>query len=56
MVVFFSRWRRVLLERSGGDRRIPVLSEEATGVLELAVEDVQEIMDTMVDEMRDVVR
>ena len=36
---------------SGGDRRIPVLSQEAMKTLDLTVEDIQEIMDTMVDEM-----
>ncbi len=41
---------------SGGDRRIPVLSEEAMEVLEFKVDDLQEIMDAMVDEMRDVIR
>ncbi|MDA0747608.1 MAG: HDOD domain-containing protein [bacterium] len=41
---------------SGGDARIPVLSEEAMQTLKLKKDDLQEIMDTMVDEMRDVVR
>ena len=41
---------------SGGDRRIPVASNEAMEVLELTVDDLQEIMDSMMDEMRDVIR
>lgn len=38
---------------SGGDRRIPILSEEALEILEFKSSDLQEIMDSMVDEMRD---
>lgn len=41
---------------SGGDRRIPVLSPGAMDTLKLKVDDLQEIMDAMVEEMRDVVR
>jgi len=40
---------------SGGDRRIPVLAEGALEALGFTVEDVQEVMDTVVDEMGDVV-
>ena len=41
---------------SGGDRRIPVLSWDAMDVLNLSTDDLQEIMDAMVDEMRSMVR
>jgi putative nucleotidyltransferase with HDIG domain len=41
---------------SGGDNRIPELSMEAMDTLKLKVEDLQEIMDQMVEEMRDVAR
>lgn len=41
---------------SGGDRRIPVLSEEAMKVMGLDGDDLREIMDDMVDEMRDFIR
>ncbi|MBT3606280.1 MAG: HDOD domain-containing protein [Candidatus Latescibacteria bacterium] len=41
---------------SGGDRRIPVLSEEAMKVMGLDVDDVKEIMEEMTDEMRDMMR
>jgi putative nucleotidyltransferase with HDIG domain len=41
---------------SGGDSRIPEISMEAMDTLKLKVEDLQEIMDQMVEEMRDVAR
>lgn len=41
---------------SGGDRRIPVVSEEAMKVMGLDVDDLQDIMDEMVEEMRDLIR
>ena len=41
---------------SGGDRRIPVLSEEAMKTMGLGVDDLQDIMDEMVSEMRDLIR
>ena len=41
---------------SGGDPRIPVLSEEAMKVMGVGEDDLQEIMDTMMDEMRDLIR
>ena len=41
---------------SGGDRRIPVASREAMETLSLSNDDIQEIMDSMVHEMRDVMR
>ena len=41
---------------SGVDSRIPELSMEAMDTLKLKVEDLQEIMDQMVEEMRDVAR
>jgi putative nucleotidyltransferase with HDIG domain len=41
---------------SGGDRRIPVISEEAMKVMGLDVDDLQDIMDEMVEEMQDLIR
>ena len=41
---------------SGGDRRIPVLAPDAMDTLKLEHSHLQEIMDDMVDQMRDVVR
>ncbi len=41
---------------SGGDRRIPILSEEAMKVMGLDVNDLGDIMDEMIDEMRDFIR
>jgi len=41
---------------SGGDLRIPVLSQEAMEVMGLDADDVKDIMDEMVDEMRDMIR
>ncbi len=41
---------------SGGDRRIPVLSDGAMEKLDLTADDVLDIMDRMQDEMRDVLR
>ena len=41
---------------SGGDRRIPVVSDDAMQTMGLGADDVQDIMDEMMDEMRDMVR
>lgn len=41
---------------SGGDRRIPVISNEALKTLDLSMEDIREVMDAMQDEIRDIVR
>jgi putative nucleotidyltransferase with HDIG domain len=41
---------------SGGDNRIPVVSEEALTKLDLTADDIRDIMDTMQGEMRDVIR
>lgn len=41
---------------SGGDRRVPVVSPEALGLLQLSVEDIREIMDAVNDQLSDVMR
>ena len=41
---------------SGGDRKIPVLPQDAMDVLGLSPEDLQDVMDDVVDEIRDIVR
>ena len=41
---------------SGGDRRIPVVSEAAMEAMELRQDDLQEIMDEMMEDMRGVIR
>ncbi len=41
---------------SGGDRRIPVISDEALKTLDLTTEDLREVMDVMQVEIRDVIR
>jgi len=40
---------------SGGDSRIPVISTDAMKTLDLTMEDIREVMDTMLDEIRDVI-
>ncbi len=40
---------------SGGDNRIPVISEDAMKMLDLTIEDIHDVMDTMRDEIRDVI-
>jgi putative nucleotidyltransferase with HDIG domain len=40
----------------GGDRKVPVVSPETLGLLQLSVEDVGEIMDAMNDQLADVIR
>ncbi len=40
----------------GGDRKIPVISPDALGLLELSVEDLGEIMDAVNDQLSDVMR
>ncbi len=40
----------------GGDRKVPVVSPEALGLLQLSVEDIREIMDAMNDQLSDVMR
>ncbi|MEE2754907.1 MAG: HDOD domain-containing protein [Candidatus Latescibacterota bacterium] len=37
---------------SGGDSRIPVISQEAMTVLDLTIEDIREVMDAMQDEIK----
>ena len=41
---------------SGGDSRIPVISEDAMETLDLTMEDIREVMEAMQDEIRDVTR
>lgn len=41
---------------SGGDRRIPVISEEAMATLDFRMEDVREVMDRMQGEIKEVIR
>jgi len=41
---------------SGGDHRMPVVSEEAIDKLDMTMDDLGDVMDLMNDEMRDVIR
>ena len=41
---------------SGGDNRIPVVSTDALDTLDLSIDEIREIMETMKDEMHDVIQ
>lgn len=41
---------------SGGDNRIPAISPEAMKTLQIGIDDLRDVMDTMNDEMKDVMR